>query len=559
MPGPTTERRALVISMKQFFKSFLISRGQLGISLVIGLVWTFAFAPFELAGVGWVLPALMVSFVPLSSSRRAFFYGGLIGGVHCLSSLYWLLNIPFPPGAVAGWLALSLYLAIYPGLWCAWMSWLMPPTPERGPGTLGSTFVTIAGSPASQRMKWGFAGASGWVLLEYGQAYCLNGFPWNFLGVSQFEMKPLIQIASITGVYGVSFLVVWISLGLVSAVGDIYSKAGTAWVWIRSLIMPGSVFFLCWFWGVTQLTGQKKPDRALDIALIQPSIEQTLLWDSGAASQTFEVVLELTKEALARDPDVVVFPEGNYFSVPADRVRELTVLFADSPTYVILNGIDRVQSAEGERLYNAAFLLDGMEHTLGDYAKRHLVLFGETIPFAGLFPWLKKLIPVGDGFAAGDEPATFPLARLDAATSPLICFEDLFPHEVRSYAGPDIDFLVNLTNDGWFGESAAQRQHFVNAAFRAIENGLPLVRATNNGVTGVVDERGFARTLEEGPERDRHDAGVFLVKLPLPSSRQQTWYSRKGDWFFFPMVFGCLFFGFSGRQRSVIDGSGREV
>ena len=133
------------------------------------------------------------------------------------------------------------------------------------------------------------------------------------------------------------------------------------------------------------------------------------------------------------------------------------------------------------------------------YIKRKLVIFGEYVPLADWLPFLKYLTPIQGGFTPGRRPVSFPLPGLRAKTSVLICFEDIFPHLVREHVDDDTDFLVNLTNNGWFGESAAQWQHAANAVFRAVENGLPLVRCANNGLTCWVDATMYIHGMASQP------------------------------------------------------------
>jgi apolipoprotein N-acyltransferase len=161
-----------------------------------------------------------------------------------------------------------------------------------------------------------------------------------------------------------------------------------------------------------------------------------------------------------------------------------------------------------------------------------LVIFGEYIPLARWLPFLKRLTPIEGEFTAGDSAVQFNLTQPAANTSVLICFEDMFPEEARQHAQPDTDFLVNLTNDGWFGDGAAQRQQAAGALFRAVENGLPLVRCSNNGLTCWIDAQGRTRQiLETGGSI--YGPGFITPEIPLrqPGRGGRTPYNRFGDWF----------------------------
>ena len=216
--------------------------------MVSGLALALAFPPTNVASLAWIAPGLMLLAAIGTPPKRAFRLGYLAGLVHYLVSLHWLLFIPFPVGAVAGWLALSAYLALYPAIW-VWWCWRVLPSPPteltslrfaRRLGTDPMSGATNPDAPEGReapssaarrwpwlgrfealpwaaRTLWMLAAAAGWVALEIGVGRFLTGFPWNFLGVSQCRVLPLVQIASVTGVYGVSFLVAWTSVALLCA------------------------------------------------------------------------------------------------------------------------------------------------------------------------------------------------------------------------------------------------------------------------------------------------------------------------------------------------------
>jgi apolipoprotein N-acyltransferase len=183
-------------------------------------------------------------------------------------------------------------------------------------------------------------------------------------------------------------------------------------------------------------------------------------------------------------------------------------------------------------VFNSSFLVSPKGHLVASYRKRRLVIFGEFIPFARWLPFLESWTGMGS-FTPGKEPTPFRVPDLHFKTAVLICFEDVFPHEVRDHVEPDTDFLLNLTNNGWFGESAAQWQHAANAVFRAVENGLPLVRCANNGLSCWVDARGQMHDVFFSGSRDIYGAGFKLVPVPLLGgrSRTPTFYTKHGDVF----------------------------
>ncbi len=189
--------------------------------------------------------------------------------------------------------------------------------------------------------------------------------------------------------------------------------------------------------------------------------------------------------------------------------------------------------------YNSSFLISPEGRLMERYRKRALVIFGEYIPLIRWMPFFKWFTPIEGGFTSGDRAIPFVLPDLKVKTSVLICFEDIFPHLAREYAEDDTDFLVNITNNGWFGEGAAQWQHGTSALFRAVENGLPLVRCSNNGLTCWADAHGRLRQLFRDPHGSEYGAGIMTAQIPLLDAGQRrppTFYNQHGDWF----GWGCV-------------------
>ena len=514
-------------------------KARYGIAVLAGLALAASFPKFNVAGLAWVAPGLLLFCAAGQPRRTAFRLGYAAGLAHYLASLYWLLFIPFPAGAVAGWLALSAYLALYPAAW-VWLCWTLFP---------GKRSVVEQGWWASakelfatnwwQRAGWAFLCAALWVALEMVLARFLSGFPWDLLGVSQHRMVPLIQIASITGVYGVSFLLVWFSVSLAFAFLRIVRQPGLRRGWLVELHPALIVLLGVMTFGVHKLRHRPETGRELSLALIQPSIPQLLIWDHTEDANRFNKILELSKLALAAKPDVLIWPESSMPNLTEDDFRAITNLIATHKVWMILGAddVERRPSAADpgdSEYFNAAFLFDPEGSFVATYRKQHLVVFGEYLPFARALPFLRQIIPVPGDFTPGDKAVSFDLSGLRVRLSPLICFEDVIPGLTRRSADADTDLFLNLTNDGWFGRSAAQWQQAANAVFRAVENGLPMVRCTNNGLTCWIDSQGRLRQILQTETGDVYSAGFMIAKIPLPPSgekREMTFYHRHGDWF----------------------------
>ena len=488
----------------------------------------------------WLLPATLL-FVAGGGERR-FQTGYWSGLCFHLAALHWLLFMPIFLGAVCAWLALSAYCALYPAAW-VFFCWRMLPRPKSSaPAKFPQLWKRLEALTWGGRQLWALAGATGWASIEVLQAHLFTGFPWNFLAISQVEMLPLIQLASWTGVYGVSFLVAWVSLSLGLAVAAIAARPGYPWVWGREILPAGLALAIVWTWGFQRIGDAPQTTNRLRIALIQPNAEQRLIWQGEGKEERFAELLALSEAALSTlpRPDLLVWPESG---LPAEleRPERVAEFIRKKRVPLIFNAVDFSQpSASAEPLcHNAAFLMNRNGRILGKARKRRLVIFGEYIPLAKRFPFLKALSPIGAGYTPGEEPGVLELDEPPIAIGALICFEDAFPFLAREAAQRNPDFLVNLTNAAWFGESKAQWQQARGAVFRAVETGLPLVRCTNNGITCWIDPYGRMRAGPMESPADAYKKRFQVAEVPLfrPDS---TFYLREGNLFGWCCVFASF-------------------
>jgi apolipoprotein N-acyltransferase len=295
--------------------------------------------------------------------------------------------------------------------------------------------------------------------------------------------------------------------------------------------------------------------------VIQPSIPQSLIWDTNQNAIRFSELLALSEQALsgASNAQLLVWPEAavpNMLRYEWDTYQAVTNLAINHHVWIILGSDDAIPRPDRDEfdIYNSSFLVSPLGKLEGVYRKRALVIFGEYIPLERWAPFMKYLTPVGGSFSAGEHPVPFTLGDLGVKTSVLICFEDIFPHLGREYVREDTDFLLNLTNNGWFGESAAQWQHAANAVLRTVENRVSLVRCANNGLTCWVDSYGAMHEVYFDHSPDIYRAGYKIVDVPLLSTgekRQLTFYNRQGDWFGWACVSltGILLIASTLRQR----------
>lgn len=483
-----------------------------------GAALAFSFEKANVAGLAWMAPGLMLL---AARNGNRFGIGYLAGITHYLISLSWLLKIPVTFYPILGWLALCAYLALYPAAWV----WLV------------SRFE-LPESSWHRRAALALFAAAAWVAMEMAVARVFTGFPWNLLGASQQKLLPLIQIASFTGIFGVSFLVVWFSASLVNAIERLRAKPAQRHVWLQELALPILVVAIAFAWGLSQMRSANRPARDMRIALIQPSIPQTMIWNPADADVRFAELIRLTEAALTNKPQLIIWPEAALprpIRADPEARRAIVRLAVTNSAWFIIGSDDFDFRGTNEVYFNSSFLVTPRGEFISTYRKRRLVIFGEYVPLIRYIPFVKYLTPITGGFTAGEEPVTFGMPALNASTSVLICFEDVFPHYAREHAPEDVDFLVNITNNGWFGESAAHWQHAASAAFRAIENGMPLVRCANNGISCWIDRFGALHNVyfdePPGAARDVYRAGFKIVSVPLSGSRTRTFYTRHGDVF----------------------------
>jgi apolipoprotein N-acyltransferase len=373
------------------------------------------------------------------------------------------------------------------------------------------------------------------------QARVFSGFPWNFLGASQYKLVPIIQLAAFTSVYGISFLMVWFSVALLAAVAALVRPAGLPGLWVREIAIPLVGVLVVLSFGFRQVQAYQEPTRKVRIGLIQPSIPQVMIWDKQKANERFAELIQLSEQALLEKPDLLVWPEAavpNVFRYETNTYFAVTNLVQKNKVWLILGADDIVippdaQSEKDMQWFNSSFLVAPDGAIRGSYQKQQLVIFGEYVPFTKWLPFIAGLVQSEGNFTEGKGPVVFDLHELGLRTSVLICFEDVFPHLARKYVTSDLDFLLNLTNNGWFGESAAQWQHAANAIFRAIENRMPLVRAANNGLSCWVDSVGRMHNVYFDGTSDIYRAGYKIVSVPVldGKTRPVAFYTLHGDVF----------------------------
>ncbi len=499
-----------------------------------------ALAAMEGSSAAWLglIPLIIVA--RLSRPKAAFWWGWLCGFLFWLVSAAWVLGLRHSWGYLAvvilAWVALAAYCALYMGLFAFLLSSVWPDSPGREPASARQ--LTL------RRLVLMFLAPLIWIGCEYLRAVLFTGFPWNLLGASQYRNIPAMQLASWGGVYAVSGLIVLLNAALaltaIRIVNEIRRRESRRRIHVELMLGLVAVA-LCWSWGVrTVRPGQTgEGDAIVRIAAVQPNIPQVQKWSEAHRQAAYLALRDQTELAIMSRPDLVIWPET---AIPdmlrVDPIAQSVVsALVSNGTQLLVGSMDYEQPEAVALYYNASFLVDATSSIVGSYRKRHLVPFGEYIPFENQVALIKRLAPLGFSCMPGESvgPIELNVKSGDGETTvhfgALICFEDVFPYLARRDVMAGARFLVNQTNDAWFDPSAASRQHMANAVFRAVENRVPLVRCANTGWTCFVDRFGRIVELMVGDDGRTGLKGFSVAEVRIPPATMRlTQYTRFGDW-----------------------------
>ena len=437
--------------------------------------------------------------------RRAFWLGVLTGVVYFIGTIYWIATVMATHGGLIMPLALALMigLAIHLSLFVGLFAWILARTLRRfGVGAIWC-------APAI------------WVATEWLRAWWGWDFPWVLLGSSQASALAVVQVASVTGVYGLSFLIALVgtAAATIALSRDRRHRLGVAaTVVLLAAVIAGGA----WRVGRGSLTQEGTPVR---IGLVQGNIPQDQKADAARSGVIMERYINLSRQALAQGAQVVMWPEAAvpfFFDldhVQAAPVRRLAIE-ANVPFIVGSDELERATEGRPQRYFNSALLIGTDGRTLSAYKKVRLVPFGEYVPFKNILFFVGPLVEAVADFSAGESLKVFDVegSRMSVA----ICYEAVYGRIAQAFVAGGSELLATITNDAWFGDSSAAYQHFDQAALRAVEQGRYLVRAANTGITGAVDP--YGRTMARAP---MFEPAAMTVDVRLLSGR--TIYHALGD------------------------------
>jgi apolipoprotein N-acyltransferase len=413
---------------------------------------------------------------------RAFFFGyGFF-----MAGTWWIGNALLVDAKTFGWMLPFSIL----GLSAAMAAWFLP---------LGYLAFRV------RRFLSPLTFALLWTLIEVVRSVGMFGFPWNLLGYASLASLELAQLASVAGIFGLSFGVAWLALV------PIYWLAGASWRRARTLL---ALLLLGMFYTIGQLQ-LSAPVLFTDtrLHLVQPNIPQEVKGTREGAALAAELLSAQMPGVDEPAPDVILWPETAY--PYAIRAEAGTLLPGFQGT--LITGAMRAEGqGAGLRLWNSLFAFSPSGNVLATYDKHQLVPFGEFVPLRSVLP-LQKITPGAVDFSRGEGVATLSVEGIPPF-SPQICYEGIFPW-LAARRDPRPEWMLNVTNDAWYGMTAGPYQHFDMVRMRAIEQGLPMVRVANNGISAVIDGKGrVVAALPLG------EAGA--IRAQLPAAEVTTFYSR---------------------------------
>jgi apolipoprotein N-acyltransferase len=478
------------------------------LSLLSGILLILSFPNFDLEFLAWFALVPLLYSIEGKGLAQSFKLGFLTGIVSFLGILYWIIvavhtygNVPLILSGLI-LLLLVVYLSLFIGVF---------------------TFLTRL-IQVHLRIQTILFAPILWAALEYLRSFLLSGFPWANLGYSQYLNLPFIQMADLTGPYGLSFVILLVNVTLFGILHQ-WSKKTFPFkeVITTAIIILG--FLIYGYMKIAAIDRQMLQNPPLKIGLVQGNIDQSIKWDESFQKETMKIYERLSLKVAEGKPDLIIWPETAtpFFFQDAKEYQPFVLDIPKRTNTFLLFGTPSYKIQKGKvNHYNSAYLLSPSGELVGKYDKIHLVPFGEYVPMQDLLFFIGSLGEgIGD-FKSGGEIYNFSIPQ--GRFGVLICFEIIFPDLCRRFVKKGANFLVTMTNDAWFGKTSAPYQHFSMAIFRAVENRVFIARAANTGITGFIDPRG--KISKQG--------GIFTEEAMngmIRLSKDKTFYTLYGDVF----------------------------
>lgn len=491
------QKLSVLKSKKRTLAAFLF-----GASAALALPPFFVLPMLAISVCGWFVLARTAT-----SARQAFFTGWWWGLGFFIGGLYWMCISLLVDAEKFAWLipfcliGLNGVIALYPAL-----------------ATLAFWKLSQKYSPDLIRASLAFIGC--WSVSEYLRSILFTGFPWNLVGYSWTMWTPAMQSASVIGIHGLTLIT------MLLAISPLWFKTNR-----KCFITAWGLWAIILVWGVARIPSDIATTDT-HLRIVQAAIPQTLKWDPQGRVNGIKKHMELSKQESDITPDILIWPES---AVPF-AINQEPRLIDDLANLVPANGalITGGLRIDGKKYYNSIYAIT-QNGIAASYDKRHLVPFGEFVPFRTILP-LDKITPGDTDFSQGTGEKKLEIAGLPAF-APLVCYEAIFPIQAEYTS-----WILNLTNDAWFGNSTGPYQHFHMTRFRAVETGLPLVRAANTGISAVIDP--YGRVAES---LGHNMSGMINAALPEPI--EETFFQYFGNLLYFLILLLCFISGFGAYLR----------
>ena len=485
-------------------KTQTITRSSIFLASLCGVLIFLSFPKYGIGFIAWIaFVPLLIALRKIDSPGRAMFLGWIAGIISWVGLLYWIVWVVVNYGYLPLYLGviilmlLVFYLSLYFAAFAAGIVYFKGKIP----------LYIVA--PVL------------WVCLEYLKSKLFTGFPWENLGYSQFNNIQFIQIADITGTFGLSFLIILLNV----AIYEIITRRNR-----RSFSLAAAVLILwsgVYMYGILrmkQIHQILKNAPTQEVSLIQGNISQMIKWKESFQDESIRIHEELSACSPKQAGGLIVWPETavtTYFQEKTDIQRRIRKLPKTTGNWFLF-GAMHLEGEQGKtKYYNSAYLFSPDGTMRGRYDKVHLVPYGEYVPKKDLFPFIHSLASGNDDFTAGK--GFDPLRTDTGKIGVLICYEVIFPEIARAYKKAGSDVLVNLTNDAWFDSSSAPYQHLSMSTFRSVETRLYIVRAANTGISAIIDPAGEITARSRLFEKEVVRGNIKFVQLT-------SFYVQYGDW-----------------------------
>ncbi len=466
---------------------------------VSSVLLVLAFPQVQWSVLAWIAFVPWLLILENKTPRAAFGWSYLAGFLFFAGTLGWFIYVTYP-GAVVLIAYLALYFAFF-----------------------GLAYCFFKSLPVLLRIV---VLASVWTGLEFIRAHLISGFGWASLAHSQYQNIFLIQIADITGLYGVSFLIAAVNLLIVFSIQRVDGIK-------KAQILIIGVLFAVLSYGYWRMATFPKYTHQVSVGVVQPNIHQDMKWDARLQPWIVQKTINLSETISKEKADLIVWPETSLPGVVSQEPQLMDVIgqaAVQMRTPILMGAI----TDEGQQYFNSAYLISAQGAVQSRYDKIHLVPFGEYIPLRPILGWLGNIVGLED-FTAGKEHTLMTAGRDNVPFGVLICFEDTLGYLRRDFTNAGAQFFVNMTNDAWFKDTKAPFLHLAAAVFASVENKRALVRSANTGVSAFIDPFGRVVVYVQDARHKRTFISATAFSS-VPAVATKTFYTKYADVF----TYGCF-------------------